>query len=123
MKKKRPPASCDGHEVDGVTLHDGTHFLLVRCFLFLTNIISFFGVLLVLFLLSFSFELFRGLGLAGEPAHGTRPAGPGGLVVGLSLSLGLLLARLPLRLGWLCSAASEPVELVTPGRSRTRGAA
>ena len=42
------------------------------------------------------------------------------MVVGLSLSLGLLLARLPLRLGWLCSAASEPVELVTPGRRGPR---
>ena len=77
MKKKRPPASCDGHEIDGVTLHDGTHFLLVRSLLLVTNIISFFGVFLVLFLLSFSFELFRGFRLAGEPAHGARQ----GLVV------------------------------------------
>jgi hypothetical protein len=45
------------------------------------------------------------------------------LVVGLPALVSLPLARLPLRLGWLRSAASKPVELVTPGRSRTRGAA
>ena len=55
MKKKRPPAPCDGHEVDGVTLHDGTHFLLVRSLLLLTHVVGFFGVLLVLFLLALSF--------------------------------------------------------------------
>ena len=62
-----------------LTLHDGTHFLLVRCFCSF----SFFGVLLVLFLLSFSFELLRGFRLAGEPAHGARPSGPGGWWWGL----------------------------------------
>ena len=77
MKKKRPPASCDGHEIDGVTLHDGTHFLLVRSLLLVADVVGPLGVLLVLFLLSFSFELLRGFRLAGEPAHGARQ----GLVV------------------------------------------
>ena len=51
-------------------LRDGTHFFLIRSLLLVANIISFFGVLLVPFLLALSFELLRGLGLAGEPAHG-----------------------------------------------------
>ena len=41
-------------------------------------------------------------------------------MVGLPALVSLPLARLPRRLGWLCSAASEPVELVTPGRRGPR---